>query len=426
MGRLRSRPFFLGELGSQTGSIRSLESFRTNGPVKLQSLLTAWEVAMRTFSVFRLLVLVLLFPSVSFGQARIGAGQPVGSIPGSSDPFSGRTMQQPVYISGRVVLADGTKVGERVAIQTACSDRKRIETYTDSQGKFSFEVKTRPESLETQTADMSTYGGGTYSSKGSGASWQNCELRAVLEGFTSIPIMLASVMSTFQSTNVGTITLRPISNAEGSVLSVTSLAAPDSARKALDKARDLQKKNKGDEARQSLEKAVNIYPQYAVAWSELGQLQYANHDRAAAQHSFEQALAADSKYAKPYLWLAQMAVDAQQWQTVVDVTNKLLALNSTSFPGAWFLNATGNYNRQNFDAAEHAAREGMKADPEHHIPRMQYLLGLALAKKNDFAQAAENIRQFLRYSTNPAEVADAQKQLAQIEQLMSTAAPAQK
>jgi tetratricopeptide (TPR) repeat protein len=367
--------------------------------------------------------LLSLCATEAFGQARpIGRPQPSGSISSSTDTFGSR----PVYLSGQVILADGSKISERVAIQTACGDRKRIETYTDSSGNFSFEVKTRPESLDTQTADMSTFGGGTFSGRGSGGAWQGCELRAVLPGFTAQPIMLASAMSRPQSTNVGKIILRPIARAEGSVLSVTTMAAPDAARKALEKAGELEKKNKLDEAQQSLEKAVDIYPQYAVAWSELGQLQYASHDQAAAQHSFEQALAADSKYAKPYLWLAQMAVDAQQWQTVVDVTNKLLALNSTSFPGAWFLNASGNYNLQNFDAAEHAAREGMKADPEHHIPRMQYLLGLALAKKNDFAQAAEHIRQFLRNSTNPAEVADAQKQLAQIEQLMSTAAPAQK
>jgi len=242
-----------------------------------------------------------------------------------------------------VILADGSKISERVAIQTACGDRKRIETYTDSSGNFSFEVKTRPESFDTQTADMSTFGGGTFSGRGSGGTWQGCELRAVLPGFTAQAIMLASAMSRPQSTNVGKIILKPIASAEGSVLSVTTMAAPDAARKALEKAGELEKKNKLDEAQQSLEKAVNIYPQYAVAWSELGRLQYLKHDRAAAQHSFEQAMAADSKYAKPYLWLAQMAVDAQQWQTVVDVTNKLLALNSTSFPGAWFLNATGNY-----------------------------------------------------------------------------------
>jgi tetratricopeptide (TPR) repeat protein len=380
---------------------------------------------MRSFFLPSLLGFVIVLPCGAFGQARTGRAQPPDSIPSSSDPFSGRTMQ-PVFISGRVILADGSKVSERVAIQTACGDRKRIETYTDSQGKFSFEVKAKPESLETQTADMSTFGGGTFSGKGSGAAWQNCELRAVLPGFTAQPIMFASAMSTFQSTNIGSITLKPIANAEGSVLSVTSLAAPDAARKAFEKASDLEKKNKVDEAQQSLEKAVNLYPQYAVAWSELGRLQYLKHDRAAAQHSFEQALAADSKYAKPYLWLAQMAVDSQQWTTVVDVTGKLLALNSTTFPGAWFLNATGHYNLQNFDAAEHSAREGMKADSDHRIPRMEYLLGLALAKRNDFTQAAEHIRQFLRSSNNPAEIAEAQAQLAQIEQLMTTSTPAQK
>ena len=68
----------------------------------------------------------------------------------------------------------------------------------------------------------------------------------------------------------------------------------------------------------------------------------------------------------------------------------------------------------------------MKADIDHRIPRLEYLLGLALAKKNDFAQAAEHIRQFLRSSTNPAEQAEAQAQLAQIEQLMTASTPSQK
>ncbi len=367
------------------------------------------------------LALLSLSAGYAFGQARsTGRSQPSSSIPSSTDTFGSR---QPVYISGQVILTDGSKISDRVAIQTACGDRKRTETYTDSNGNFSFEVKNRPENLETQTADMSTFGGGTFSGQGSGTAWQGCELRAVLPGFTAQPIMLASAMSRPQSTNVGKIILKPIANAEGSVLSVTSLAAPDAAKKAFEKAGELEKKNKPDDAQQSLEKAVNLYPQYAVAWNELGRLQYVKHDRAAAQHSFEQAVAADPKYAKPYLWLAQMAVDAQQWPTVVDVTKKLLALNSASFPGAWFLNATGNYNLQNYDAAEHAAREGMQADVDHRIPRMEYLLGLALAKKNDFAQAAEHIRQFLRSTTNPAEQAEAQAQLAQLEQLMSAQPP---
>ena len=170
-----------------------------------------------------------------------------------------------------------------------------------------------------------------------------------------------------------------------------------------------------------MEKAVQIYPQYAAAWTELGRLQYASHDRAEAQSSFEHALAADPLYAKPYLWLAQLDVDTQQWQAVVAITDKLLAMNSVSFPGAWFLNATGQYNLKNFDAAAHSAREGIKLDVDHHIPRMEYLLGLTLAEKADFANAAEHVRQFLRYTANPQEIAEAQQQLSRMEQELSAA-----
>jgi len=242
----------------------------------------------------------------------------------------------------------------------------------------------------------------------------------VLVGFTAEAVPYMRVMSVFQSTNFGKLVLKPIGDSESLALSVTSLAAPDGARKAMDKAREQMEKKKPEDARKSLQKAVEIYPQYAAAWSELGRLQYQGRDRAAAQHSFEQALAADPKYAKPYLWLAQIAVDLQQWDRVVDTTGKLLALNATSFPGAWFLNATAQYNLQNFDAAEHSAREGMKADPDHRIPRLEYLLGLTLAKKSDFVQAAEHVRAFLQTSKNPAEIDEAKAQLAQIEQLLSS------
>ncbi|HSS95475.1 MAG TPA: tetratricopeptide repeat protein [Terriglobales bacterium] len=339
--------------------------------------------------------------------------------PAAADPFSMRDLQQPVYISGQVTLSDGRKITEPVAIETVCSDRQRIETYSDSSGNFSFEVKTKPEMMNQQTADLSNFGGGTFS-KDTGGSWQSCSLLPVLVGFTAEAVPYMRVMSVFQSTNFGKLILKPIGDSESLALSVTSLAAPDGARKAMVKAREQMEKKKPDEARKSLQKAVEIYPQYAAAWSELGRLQYQGRDRAAAQHSFEQALAADPKYAKPYLWLAQIGVDSQQWDKVVDTTGKLLALNATSFPGAWFLNATAQYNLQNFDAAEHSAREGMKGDPDHRIPRLEYLLGLTLAKKSDFNQAAEHIRAFLQTSKNPAEIDEAKAQLAQIEQLLSS------
>ena len=169
-----------------------------------------------------------------------------------------------------------------------------------------------------------------------------------------------------------------------------------------------------DDAQKSLQKAVEIYPQYAAAWTELGRLQYINHDTVNAQHSFEQALVADAKYAKPYLGLAQLAAASEQWQTDVDLTTKLLALNS-GYPAAWLLRAVGQYNLKDFDGAETSVRNGLKVDQDHRVPRLEHLLGLIMAGKRDYVQASEHMRAFLKFSTQSSEIAEGQKQLAEIE-----------
>jgi uncharacterized protein HemY len=70
---------------------------------------------------------------------------------------------------------------------------------------------------------------------------------------------------------------------------------------------------------------------------------------------------------------------------------------------------------QQFDAAETSARSGLKVDQDHHIPRLEHLLGLVLAGKKDYVQAAEHIRAFVKYSTQPADQEEGQKVLAEIE-----------
>ena len=192
-------------------------------------------------AIFLLAATVGLIAQARPTQNGSGGSTAPGTTSGSADPFSMHDLQQPVYMSGKVILAGGGTTTEPVAIQTVCSDRKRMETHTDSQGNFSFEVKTRPELMGQQTADLSNFGGGTFS-KNTGGSWRDCELQAILVGFTSEPVPFSRVMSTFQTTDFGKITLRPIGNGEGSVLSVTSLAAPDAAKKAMEKARNQGKK----------------------------------------------------------------------------------------------------------------------------------------------------------------------------------------
>ena len=374
-----------------------------------------------------LIVLVfssLLFPIAS-AQTHAGSGNTGGNKPpsnpgnmnlGTTRPTNPMPdIDRPVFVSGKVVLPDGSQVAESVAIESICGSRKRIETYTDSHGNFSFELKKKSNAMAAQSADMSSLSDDSFSRSNDSFQYRNCELQAVLAGFSSETVQLAATMSSMiESTDVGRIVLHPIGGSGASVLSVTSMAAPNDAKKAWSKALDQEKKNKMEDAQKSLEKAVTIYPQYATAWTELGRLQYLSHDNANAQHSFEQALAADPKYAKPYLGLAQLAVESSQWQNAVDLTNKLVTLNS-GYPAAWLLQAVAKYNLQDFNAAETSIRNGLKVDPDHRVPRLEHLLGLILAGKRDYAQASEHMRAFLKFSSQPAEIAEGQKQLAEIE-----------
>jgi tetratricopeptide (TPR) repeat protein len=165
---------------------------------------------------------------------------------------------------------------------------------------------------------------------------------------------------------------------------------------------------------------VEIYPRYAVAWFDLGRLQLRSNDAGSARHSFEQSIAADPKYVNPYRGLAELDTRQQLWPDLVTVTTQLLALNPVNFPDAWLRNALGNYYVHNVAEAEKSARQGMKVDDQHQVPRLEYLLGIILAQKREYQEAATHIQNYLKVATQPSDIEDAQKQLAEITRLSAS------
>jgi len=328
------------------------------------------------------------------------------------------TNQPSVFLSGKVVLDDGSVLTEGAAIQTMCKGQKRTETYSDSSGNFSFEFASKPSinnSMGAGDADSTTWVNPT-SSRANQRSLQDCELSAALPGFTSQIIELSRVQGD-QHSDVGRVVLHRLSQVEGLTISATSAAAPEAAKKAFEKGLKQEKNNKLDDAQQSFVKAVSLYDKYAIAWYELGRVQLQKNDTQSARHSFDQSLAADSKYVSPYRALAQLAAKEKQWQVVVEQTGKVVALNPINFPDAWLLNAVGYFFLENFEAAEKSARQGVKLDEEHHFPKLEYLLALVLVQKHGYAEAAEHVRKYIAFSTNPPDIEDGKKELAQIEKL---------
>ena len=215
--------------------------------------------------------------------------------------------------------------------------------------------------------------------------------------------------------DVGTIVLHRMANVEGLTTSATSALAPKDARKAYDKGMESLKKNKPDEAQKDFEKAVAVYPRYASAWFQLGVLQEQRNEMDEARKAYSQSIAADSKYINPYERLYLLGAKEQKWQEVADTSDRVLHLNPFDFPGAYYFNAIANLELGKLDVAEKSGREAVKLDATHRNPRSGYVLGIILAKKGEYAPAAEYLRAYLQAVPDAKDADTVRQQLAQLE-----------
>jgi hypothetical protein len=351
------------------------------------------------------------------------AGQPNGTAAGS--------LGGGIYVSGNVMLDDGTPPPDPVTIERVCGGSPRAQAYTDQKGRFSFQIGQTSGIMQDASEEGSGLPGGasrpvTSIANGPGAQpplpgepdkrLDNRDLRAVLSGFRSDTVGLEG-RRLLDDPNVGTIVLHRLANVEGSAVSVTSLQAPKEARQAYNKALQDLRKNKLPEAAKELHKAVDIYPNYAAAWYELGRIEAQNQDNQQARKSFAHAVAADAKFISPYAQLAELEAKAEDWAELAGTTGKLLKLDAVDYPMAYFYNATANLNLGRIEEAEKSARAGEKLDAAHRFPKLEQVLAMILAREKDYTGAAAHLRSYLLLAPDAEDAARMKKQLAELERL---------
>jgi len=343
-----------------------------------------------------------------------------------------------IYLTGNVMLDDGNPPPDPVTIERVCNGAPRAQGYTDRKGRFSFQIGQTAGVMQDASEDASGMSGTPCLAAGpaSGMAQQqqqsgmpgmelaNCDLRAVLAGFRSDTVALGT-RHLLDDPNVGTIVLHRLANVEGTAISLTSLQAPKEARRAYDKALEDLRKTKLPEAAKELRKAVDIYPNYAAAWYELGRIQAQDQDIEQARKSFAKAVAADAKFISPYMMLSELAAKAQDWAELADATSKLLKLDAVDYPMAYFYNATANLNLGQIDEAEKSARGGEKQDTQHQCPRLERVLAMILARKKDYAGAAAHLRSYLGLAPDADDAARMKKELAELDRLSGANAQAQ-
>lgn len=128
----------------------------------------------------------------------------------------------------------------------------------------------------------------------------SCIVRARAGSARSIDVELKRV----PGREIGTIVVhRPRGAAGRNTVSVKALATPESAKKEFAKAANAFQKTKWDEAERRLEKAVAIYPDYAMAWMQLGLVRERRGDKSRAAEAYSRAAKAEPNMMQPHMRL---------------------------------------------------------------------------------------------------------------------------
>jgi len=356
-------------------------------------------------------------PSAPSGTASTTApGQPsgLGQAP---------QMQSPLYVNGRVLLMDtGQPAPEPVSVQLNCGMSLLQVIQTDLKGYFQFVLGAGPQgNANLSAADdtpigMAGMGGGNYPSSmgryGGFGDLTGCELRVTVDGYLPATHILSGPPE-LTTMEVGTLRLTRIAGVQGSAISVTSMLVPGHARKEFEQGDKDARSNKFKSATEHLQKAVAEYDAYAAAWNELGGVYVSTHETDKAREAFEKALAADPKYIPPYVNLANLELQAQEYENAVDTAGKALDLDP-SIPVANYVQAVGNFKLNRLDDAEKSAQEVEKG-PHQNLPQVYALLANIFLMKNDYPNAAAQMRAYLKAWPKGPFAPDMKKRLDQLE-----------
>jgi tetratricopeptide (TPR) repeat protein len=217
----------------------------------------------------------------------------------------------------------------------------------------------------------------------------------------------------------GVVVLKRLGDSEGSQVSMTALKAPEAAQKAFGKGVVAMTDRKWPVAQKNFERAVEIYPQYAAAWSDLGEVLKEQSNPKEARASWEHAVDADPKYIKPYLQLARLALEERRMDDAASIAERAIALNPIEYPAIFFYDAAANYNLKRFDVSEKSVRRAIDLDGNHELPRAEFLLGTVLAAKGDRSGALEHLRKYLKLSPKAPDADEVNRIIAKIESASS-------
>lgn len=209
--------------------------------------------------------------------------------------------------------------------------------------------------------------------------------------------------------------LPPLEGSAPVTVRVSDLKIPPRAKREYGEGCLAAKKGKMTDAEHHFRKAVNQSPKYLAAWVVLGQVLEAQQKNRAANEACSQPLNAESNYLPSWLCLADISAHTQDWNKVLSLSNRALAIDSTTVAVAYDYNAAAYLHLHNLPEAEKSALRAVEIDRNNIDPRVHFLLAQIYEAKGDRNREAAQLREYLKYARDPNDIAMVKSYLSQIE-----------
>jgi Flp pilus assembly protein TadD len=217
----------------------------------------------------------------------------------------------------------------------------------------------------------------------------------------------------------GTCFLPPLNGVQSPTVPIANLQAAAKAKKEYGAACAALKDRKIGEAEEHLRRAVQRDPKYPAAWVTLGQILAAKERPDEARDACSQALAADPGYLPPYLCLTDVAARAQKWDQTLQLSSRAIELEPTNDAVAYGYNAAANLNLHRLSEAEKSALRALEIDKNNNDPRVHFLLAQIYEAKGDPQNEAAQLREYLKFATDPSDAAMVKQYLTQLEKQLN-------
>jgi VWFA-related protein len=295
-----------------------------------------------------------------------------------------------LLMRGKVVMEDGSPPDRSIGIERFCHDTGgQREAQTDKKGNYLWVMEINP------------------------LSYRSCVLRATMSGYESTVIEVADFnWSTDPNLPPLVLRRREAGSSDESTNIFYQEGVPLAARTAWNNAQKLSQKKNWRGAEHELRAAVQAAPKFTSGWYALG-LACSNQNKPTeARDAFQRVVELDPKSLEAYLLLARASVAAKDWGTTEKAAASLIKEDTKQrYPEIYLHQATARFYLNDLDGAEASARAGIRMDRRREAPRTEYVLGVVLETKRDYAGAREHLLQYLALDAKASDAAEVRSRI---------------